>query len=96
MKSIIFKALALPSTFLFAPFKLAIINIALFSVIFIFGTVYLQLNPIFAFIVLMIGHIVAITIGHKEPHIDTLILAASKRYPRTRNLIRVEGNKFLP
>jgi hypothetical protein len=53
-------------------------------------------NPLWFMISLVLGHVFAIALGAKEPHISTMIQAFGPASKKTVNLYKGKGNKFAP
>ena len=96
MREMILKAVANPPKILWGPFLPTILNMGVqFPIMFMFiGTV--NANPLFFMITIVIGHIISIALGAKEPHISAMIQAYGQSAKSSTNLYKVKGNKFAP
>jgi hypothetical protein len=96
MRDVILKAVANPPKILWGPFLPVLLNLGLqFPIMFMFIGVY-DINPLVFFISIIIGHILAIGLGTKDPHISTMIQAFGQAHKTSRNLYKTKGNKFAP
>lgn len=97
MKSEIYMVVAMPKQFLWAPFEMAIINIILSVAVMLICIAVLGMTPFFALIPLVIGHVMLIGIGTRNPHLTTTLRAAGKYPFRRKNISPVSsGVKFVP
>lgn len=87
MKSPIFRAVSMPPTLFWVPFKVTLLNISLFTLCFVIGTVISNVNPIFFLIGLFIGHFILIGVATKEPHLDKLCEVWLTTPKKTINLL---------
>lgn len=96
MREIILKAVANPPKILWGPFLPVLVNMAIqFPLMFMFmGTA--GVNPLWFMISLLLGHVAAVALGAKEPHISSMIQAFGPASKKTNNLYSVKGNKFAP
>ena len=96
MREMILKAVANPPKILWGPFLPTILNMGVqFPIMFMFiGTV--DANPLFFMITIVVGHIISIALGAKEPHISAMIQAYGQSAKSSTNLYKVKGNKFAP
>ncbi|MBE6445390.1 MAG: hypothetical protein E7019_05015 [Alphaproteobacteria bacterium] len=96
MREVILKAVANPPKILWGPFLPTILNMGIqFPIMFMFiGTV--DANPLIFMVSIIIGHIVSIALGAKEPHISAMIQAYGQSAKSSTNLYKVKGNKFAP
>ena len=53
-------------------------------------------NPLWFMATLLSGHVFAVLLGAKEPHISSMIQAFGPASKKTNNLYSVKGNKFAP
>jgi type IV secretory pathway VirB3-like protein len=97
MKEELLKSVARPAQVFYAPFGLAVLNLALAAyfilVLLLFGMGGYIWLPIVGFILL---HGVLILVGRREPHIDSMLAARRRVNTKTRNMIKESGNKFTP
>ena len=96
MREVILKAVANPPKILWGPFLPVMVNMGIqFPIMFMFlGT--LDVNPLWFMTSLVLGHVVSIVMGIKEPHISTMIQAYGQTAKQTNNLYKEKGNKFAP
>ncbi len=96
MREIILKAVANPPKILWGPFLPTMLNMGIqFPIMFMFlGT--LDVNPLFFMISLVVGHVICVAIGVKEPHISAMIQAYGQSAKTSVNLYKEKGNKFAP
>ena len=96
MREMILKAVANPPKILWGPFLPTLLNLGLqFPMMFICMGVW-NLNPLFFIATIAIGHMVAIVMGIKDPHISTMIQAFGQCRHISNNLYKCKGNKFAP
>lgn len=97
LKTDVFMVIAMPKQFLWAPFEMAIINIILSVAVMLIAIAVLGVTPFVALIPLIIGHLVLIGLGTRNPHLTTTLQAAGKYPGRRRNLSGVSrGVKYVP
>ena len=81
----------------FAPFGLAMFNIAVGVVIMLlcltFGYMGYIWIPILGIIII---HLFLILLAKHDPHIDNIIRARNNIKAKTKNIIKENGNKFAP
>lgn len=66
-----------------------------FPIMFMFlGT--FNINPLVFMCTLVIGHVICIAVGVKEPHISAMIQAYGQTAKTSHNLYKEKGNKFAP
>ena len=96
MREVILKAVENPPKILWGPFLPTLLNLGIqFPIMFMFmGT--LDVNPLWFMVSLVIGHIVSVAMGVKEPHISAMIQAYGQTAKKTNNLYKEKGNKFAP
>jgi len=95
LKEELLKSVAQPMQVFFAPFGLFVFN-AIFIFLMMIGLLFLGLGtyiwlPVISFVIL---HFVAVLVGKKEPHIDSIIASRKNIRVKTKNLIKENGNKF--
>lgn len=97
MKEELLKSIAYPSLMFFAPFGLAMFNIAVGVVIMLlcltFGYMGYIWIPILGIIII---HLFLILLAKHDPHIDNIIHARNNIKAKTKNIIKENGNKFAP
>lgn len=96
-KAPVYRVVAMPKLFLWAPFEMAIINIIASLAFMILCIGVLGLTPFWSLIPLATGHVVLIGMGTRDPHLTT-ILQATGRYKSARpNLAKIaKGVKYVP
>ena len=96
MREVILKAVANPPKILWGPFLPVMVNMGIqFPMMFMFlGT--FNINPLWFMASIILGHIVCIAMGAREPHISAMIQAYGQSANKTNNLYTVQGNKFAP
>lgn len=96
MKEPILKAVANPPKILWAPFLPAMLNIGIQFPFMFMAIGLFQMNPIFFMGSILIGHLICIAWGAKEPHLSAMIQAWGQANKTSHNLYKVKGNKFEP
>ena len=96
MREIILKAVANPPKILWGPFLPTMLIMGIqFPIMFMFlGT--FNINPLVFMCTLVIGHVICIAVGVKEPHISAMIQAYGQTAKTSHNLYKEKGNKFAP
>ncbi|MBQ9732377.1 MAG: hypothetical protein IJV97_04760 [Alphaproteobacteria bacterium] len=96
MREIILKAVANPPKIMWGPFLPVLLNMGIqFPIMFMcVGTI--NANPLWFMGSLVIGHLVCIAIGAKEPHVSAMIQAYGQSAKTSNNLYKEKGNKFAP
>jgi len=96
----IFKAVAAPQMFLFAPLIPAGASLGLWAVLMMFSQVIFGggANPLWFIMGAFTSHIALIVLGFKEPHLSTVMQARGQSMRPTTNLISAKGfrNKYVP
>ena len=96
MREIILKAVANPPKIMWGPFLPTLLNMGVqFPIMFMFIGV-VEANPLWFMTSLVIGHLICIAIGVKEPHISAMIQAYGQSAKTSYNLYKEKGNKFAP
>ena len=96
MREGILKAVANPPRILWGPFLPVMINFGVqFPIMFMFMGTW-DINPLWFMVSIVIGHIVSVAIGVKEPHISAMIQAYGQTAKKSNNLYKEKGNKFAP
>lgn len=96
MREVILKAVANPPKVLWGPFLPTLLNMGLqFPIMFMFMGTF-DINPLIFMVTLVLGHIICVVAGVKEPHISTMIQAFGQSNKVSNNLYKVKGNKFAP
>ena len=88
---------AMPIQFLWAPFEMAMVNMAVSFSVMIACIGLFDITPLAAMAPLVIGHATLIHVGARNPHLATTLSAAGKFHSRRLNISRVQcGVKFVP
>ena len=96
MRDIILKAVANPPKLFWAPVLPAALNAGL-QIPFMFMAIGIwQLNPLIFITSIVVGHIIVVAIGAKDPHLSGMIQAFGTTNLSSKNLYRVKGHKFEP
>lgn len=96
MRVPILKAVASPPRLLFAPFVIAMANLGVQFPIMFMCIGLGEFNPLLFMVTILLGHIVIIFWGTKEPHISTMTKAFGPMAKASMNLYKCKGNKFAP
>jgi len=75
---------------------MTILNIALFAILFSFGTALFDLTPLIPFGLLFGLHLFLASLAAKEPHLDSLLEAWLLKQRKSKNLISEPSNKYIP
>jgi type IV secretory pathway TrbD component len=97
LKEELLKSIAYPSLMFFAPFGLAMFNLAVgvlgIAFCLLFGYMgYIWIPMVGIFVI----HLMLVALAKHDPHIDNLLRARSNIKARTENIIKEKGNKFAP
>lgn len=96
MRDIILKAVANPPKLFWGPVLPTAINAGL-QIPFMFMSVGIwQVNPLIFIITIVLGHLVVVAVGAKDPHLSGMIQAFGNTNMVTTNLYKVKGRKFEP
>ncbi len=96
MRDVILKAVANPPKLFWGPVLPTAINAGL-QIPFMFMAVGIwQINPLIFIITIVLGHLVVVALGTKDPHLSGMIQAFGSTNIVTTNLYRVKGHKFEP
>lgn len=96
MRDIILKAVANPPKLFWGPVLPTAINAGL-QIPFMFMSVGIwQVNPLIFIITIVLGHLVVVALGTKDPHLSGMIQAFGNTNMVTTNLYKVKGRKFEP
>ena len=96
MRDVILKAVANPPKLFWGPVLPTAINAGL-QIPFMFMSVGIwQVNPLIFIITIVLGHLVVVALGTKDPHLSGMILAFGNTNIVTTNLYKVKGRKFEP
>ena len=97
MRAPILRAVAMPPRIFMAPFVLAMANFTIqaawmFILIGIFG-----MNPLLSLTTIVIGHVLLVIAGTREPHLSKMLQAWGMNGPATsHNIYKSKGVKFAP
>ena len=96
MREMILKAVANPPKILWGPFLPVLMNAGVqLPIMFMFIGAF-NVNPLLFVTTIIIGHMVVIAIGTKEPHVSAMVQAYGQTRRVTSNLYKVKGSKFAP
>ncbi len=96
MRDVILKAVANPPKLFWGPVLPTAINAGL-QIPFMFMSVGIwQVNPLIFIITIVLGHLVVVALGTKDPHLSGMIQAFGNTNIVTTNLYKVKGRKFEP
>lgn len=96
MRDIILKAVANPPKLFWGPVLPTAINAGL-QIPFMFMSVGIwQINPLIFIITIVLGHLVVVALGAKDPHLSGMMQAFGNTNMVTTNLYKAKGRKFEP
>ncbi|MBE6444307.1 MAG: hypothetical protein E7020_06570 [Alphaproteobacteria bacterium] len=96
MREIILKAVANPPKILWGPFLPVLLNLGVqFPIMFMFMGTF-NVNPLWFMSSLVVGHLICIALGVRDPHISAMIQAYGQAAKKSNNLYKEKGNKFAP
>lgn len=96
MRDIILKAVANPPKLFWGPVLPTAINAGL-QIPFMFMAVGIwQMNPLIFIITIVLGHLVVVALGTKDPHLSGMLQAFGNTNMPSVNLYKVKGRKFEP
>lgn len=96
MRDIILKAVANPPKLFWAPVLPAVLNAGL-QIPFMFMAIGIwQVNPLIFITSIVLGHLIVVGVGAKDPHLSGMIQAFGTTNMSSKNLYRVKGHKFEP
>lgn len=96
MRDIILKAVANPPKLFWAPVIPAALNAGL-QIPFMFMAIGIwQTNPLIFIVSVLIGHMIMVALGAKDPHMSAMLQAFGTTNIPSRNLYKVKGRKFEP
>ena len=96
MRDIILKAVANPPKLFWAPILPAALNGGLQMPFMFIAMAFWNANPLIFVITIVLGHMVMIGLGSRDPHLSGMIQAFGATNVVTTNLYRVKGHKFEP
>ncbi|HXP96180.1 MAG TPA: hypothetical protein VN809_05675 [Telmatospirillum sp.] len=89
------RVVAEPPQIFWAPILPAAVNILLNVTAMLFFIVICNVSPIPFFFTTMVGHALIAGYAVRDPHLSTLMMAWMETRQKTRNLLRVKGNKYV-
>lgn len=95
MRTMVLRVVAEPPQIFWAPVLPAAGNVLINITAMLFAIVFFNVNPIFFFITLIVGHGVIAGYAVRDPHLSTLITAWTETRRKTTNLVGVRGNKYV-
>ncbi|MBR1374136.1 hypothetical protein IJ556_06785 [bacterium] len=96
MRDIILKAVANPPKLFWGPVLPAALNAGI-QIPFMFMAIGIwQINPLIFIISIVIGHLIVVALGSKDPHLSGMLQAFGTTNMPSTNLYRVKGRKFEP
>lgn len=96
MRDIILKAVANPPKLFWGPVLPTAINAGL-QMPFMFMAIGMwDVNPLVFICTIVLGHLVVVALGAKDPHLSSMLQAFGLTNISTQNLYRVKGHKFEP
>lgn len=96
MRDVILKAVANPPKLFWAPVLPAALNGGLQMPFMFIAMGIWQSNPLIFVISLVTGHMIAIALGARDPHLSAMIRAFGAANYTSKNLYSVKGRKFEP
>ncbi len=94
MKEEIYRNVAMPATFLWAPQIIAIMNLTLQMTVMFMVFAIFKVNFLWFFISILAGHFVAASYGMREPHVDKMLMSLGKVPMSSTNMYRSKGVKL--
>ena len=96
MRDMILKAVANPPKVFWGPVLPTALNAGL-QIPFMFMAIGIaNVNPLIFIISIVIGHLIVIALGAKDPHLSGMIQAFGLTNVVPKNLYKVKGHKFEP
>ena len=96
MRDMILKAVANPPKLFWGPVIPTALNAGLQIPFMFMGIGIWQTNPLWFIISIVIGHMIVVALGAKDPHLSAMLPAYGTTNITTKNLYRVKGHKFEP
>lgn len=96
MKDMILKAVANPPKLFWGPVLPAALNAGLQIPFMFMGIGIWQINPLIFIISVVIGHLIVVALGAKDPHLSAMLQAFGTTNIASKNLYQVKGRKFEP
>lgn len=96
MRDMILKAVANPPKLFWGPVLPTALNAGL-QIPFMFMAVGIwQVNPLFFIVTIVLGHLVVVALGAKDPHLSGMLQAFGQTNVTPVNLYPAKGHKFEP
>jgi type IV secretory pathway VirB3-like protein len=92
----VLRVIAEPPQIFWAPVLPAAVNMLLNVASMLFCIIIYNVNPIPFFITSLVGHAMIAGYALRDPHLSTLMTAWMETRRKTKNLLRVRGNKYAP
>lgn len=92
----VLRVVAEPAQIFWAPVLPAAANVLLNVTCMMFFILLYNVTPIPFFITTLVGHGMIAGYAVRDPHLSTLMTAWMETRKKTRNLLRVRGNKYVP
>lgn len=92
----VLRVIAEPSQIFWAPVLPAAANVLLNVTLMMFFILLYNVTPIPFFVTTLVGHGMIAVYAVRDPHLSTLMTAWMETRKKTRNMLRVRGNKYVP
>lgn len=96
MRTMVLRVIAEPPQIFWAPLLPAAANILFNVASMLFFIIIYNVTPIPFFITTLIGHVLIAVYAVRDPHLSTLMTAWMETRKKTKNMLRVKGNKYAP
>lgn len=96
MKDIILKAVANPPKLFWGPVLPTALNAGLQIPFMFMGIGIWEMNPLIFIVTIVLGHLVVVGLGAKDPHLSAMIQAFGTTNVASKNLYKAKGHKFEP
>lgn len=96
MRTMVLRVIAEPSQIFWAPVLPAAANVLLNVTLMMFFILLYNVTPIPFFVTTLIGHGLIAAYAIRDPHLSTLMTAWMETRRKTRNMVPVRGNKYVP
>jgi len=96
MRDIILKAVANPPKLFWGPVLPTALNAGLQIPFMFMGIGIWDTNPLIFIITIVLGHLIVVALGAKDPHLSGMIQAFGQTNFPSTNLYKVKGRKFEP
>ena len=94
MRYEVLKSVAMPPRLFWAPFLIAVFNLAIQCLFMFFGIFIMQWNPMIFIISTLVSHTIIASYGAKEPHMSNIFKSYGKVPHSSRNMIASKGVKL--